>query len=306
MHVEIDTLETEIFEEKERIKQAFALARDSKPAYGGFYPFLECVFLMQAEIKQTLKLELPSISIQEVGMRWESGFPILHRWDFPVDTDAAEIFLSNLEHCIPTDNFQMMNAYRALLKGISNNVARKDEVWASFLHHEYEPWDEWMESEAVDQPALIFLARSCVRPSIEWTASRLLKQFPEPRKWLRGYCPVCGSMPAVLFLKGEGERRAFCSWCGAVWGLHRIQCPQCDNRDHEQLGYFFAEAEPFYRVQYCKACKTYFKLIDVRESAYPPFLPLEEWTTMHLDLLAQRAGWKLPASPSSVVYGQDG
>jgi hypothetical protein len=34
-----------------------------------------------------------------------------------------------------------------------------------------------------------------------------------------------------------------------------------------------------------------------------PYFPLEEWTTLHLDLIAQRAGWKQPPSPSPKVYG---
>ena len=43
-------------------------------------------------------------------------------------------------------------------------------------------------------------------------------------------------------------------------------------------------------------------MIDARERLDFPYLPLEEWTTLHLDLLAQKDGWKLPASPSPAVY----
>jgi hypothetical protein len=31
-------------------------------------------------------------------------------------------------------------------------------------------------------------------------------------------------------------------------------------------------------------------------------LPLEEWTTLHLDMLAQEDGWKLAASPAPALY----
>jgi FdhE protein len=32
-------------------------------------------------------------------------------------------------------------------------------------------------------------------------------------------------------------------------------------------------------------------------------LPLEEWTTLHLDFLAQREGWQQPPSPAPTLYG---
>jgi formate dehydrogenase maturation protein FdhE len=64
------------------------------------------------------------------------------------------------------------------------------------------------------------------------------------------------------------------------------------------------EEEADYRIQYCRICKTYFKLVDTRERLNPTYFPLEEWTSVHLDLLAQSAGWKQPPSPSPAVYGE--
>ena len=47
----------------------------------------------------------------------------------------------------------------------------------------------------------------------------------------------------------------------------------------------------------------YFKLIDPREHLDRPYLPFEEWTTLHLDMLAQCEGWREAPSPSPQVYG---
>ncbi|MGA2400940.1 MAG: formate dehydrogenase accessory protein FdhE [Syntrophobacteraceae bacterium] len=91
-------------------------------------------------------------------------------------------------------------------------------------------------------------------------------------------------------------------WCATRWDLHRLQCPYCENRDHESLGYIGIEEEPRNRVVYCNICRFYFKQIDMRELAYAPYLPLEEWTTLHLDLLALKAGWGQPPSPAPAVY----
>lgn len=286
------------------IKQAFALAADDKPAYADLFPWLERLFLIQAETKRDLKLGPLGITSEAVDTRWSNGFPLLQRWEFPVDVAAAESVLHRVKSCIPQGNQQLFAACEALVEALVQHAGYESEFWASFLQPDLGSWEEWVAAEGLDFASIVFLARSCLRPAFEWAAEDLVKRFPVPDTWLAGYCPVCGSLPSLLLLEGEGERRAFCSWCGTLWGLHRLQCPHCDNRTHESLGYLYVETEPQYRIQYCEKCKHYFKQIDVRERLYPPFLPLEEWVTLHLDLMAHRAGWVQPPSPAPAVYGQ--
>jgi len=288
----------------ETIRVSIALARARKPAYGELYPLIEGLFLAQAEAGTALRLEPYQIPSELVQAKWLDGFPLLRRWDFPLDIQCAMGILQELERVIPKTNHSMSGAFEALSAALKAHPLQEKEIWSSFLQHEWEPWEEWIDTKEVDVASLLFLARSCIRPSIEWTAEDLLSRFPLPRTWLRGYCPVCGSLPALLVLEDQGERRGYCSWCGAEWHLHRLQCPTCDNRCHESLAYMYAEDEPRYRIQYCRLCKCYFKSIDTREDIDPPYLPLEEWTTLHLDLLAQKSGWKQPPSPSPVVYGE--
>lgn len=287
-----------------KIKDAFALARTNKPAYGELYPFLEALLVGQTRVGSELKLASVDLSEELVRAKWEEGVPLLQRWDFPLDTEAAARILALVEDHLPASNEPLRNAHRALKEGLARHSGQQTEFWQSFLHHDWEPWEEWVPMEGLDLASLLYLARSCLRPSLEWVARDLRRRFPLPGGWLKGYCPICGSLPSLLLLEGEGERRASCSWCGTRWGLHRLQCPYCDNRYHESLGYLFAEEEPQYRAQYCRLCKYYFKQIDLRERMEPPCLPLEEWTTLHLDLLAQQAGWQQPPSPAPAVYGE--
>jgi FdhE protein len=288
------------------IGTALTWARARKPAYGELYPLLEELFLIQARAREAIRLQPLELGSDLIETKWKEGFPLLRRWDFPVDIQCAEEIRLGLGKCIPESNRQLRGAFDALSGGLEIHREHEEEIWRSFLQHEWEPWEEWVETGEIDAASLIFLARSCLRPSIEWTARDLLRRFPLPRTWLRGYCPVCGSLPALLVLQDQGERQGYCSWCGTTWELHRLQCPYCDNRCHDSLGYMYAEDEPQYRVQYCRPCKSYFKLIDAREMLDPPYLPLEEWTTLHLDLLAQKSGWNSPPSPSPAVYGDGG
>ena len=293
--------------EEKKIKRAIELSRAAKPAYEELYPMLDALFSLQLRAKQSLNVRSVELPPALVKTEWEEGFPLLKRWDFPIDQDAAEAILTGIQAHLTIGNAAIKAACAALMAALAKLTQRdqRKEFWEGFLQHELEPWEEWVDTNGVEAPALLFLARSALRPSVEWTAEDLLKRFPLPKSWFKGYCPICGSLPSLLFLDGEGERQAYCSWCGTQWGLHRLQCPYCDNRNHESLGYLFTEAEPHYRIQYCKLCKMYFKLIDLKERTDPAYFPLEEWTTLHLDLMAQRVGWVQPSSPSPAVYGTE-
>lgn len=297
-------LKRELDTKKDTIIKAISSARSAKPAYGDLYPLLEKLFLTQLEVKEELSIEPVIITQEQVQLKWNEGFPLLKRWEFPVDVSAAEKILTSMEESIPAGNQQLLDAHLAVRQALSRDSQQKQAIWESFLQHELEPWEEWLDTTDKDLASIIFWARSGLRPSLEVTAENLLNMFPVPDSWLKGYCPVCGSLPSLLFLQGDGERRAYCSWCSSQWGLYRMQCPNCENRYHESLGYLYAETEPNYHVHYCRLCSTYFKQIDVREMVDPVYFPLEEWTTLHLDLLAQRAGWKQATSPSPIVYGE--
>jgi FdhE protein len=287
----------------ERIRQAMALASRESSPYLDWYPFLEALFLAQAAGKKTIQLDLPPLTAGLVQTKWQEGFPLLHRWDFPVDTAVAQSILNTVKDQVPAGNDLLVNARNVLASALAAHPGQHADIWRSFLHHEMEPWEEWIDTSICGVAPLLFWGRAGLRPSLEWVAARLLETFPLAAGWLQGYCPVCGSLPALLCLHHQGERRAYCSWCGTTWDLHRLQCPYCDNRLHDSLGYLYAEQEPQYRVQYCRLCKMYFKLIDLRELAHDPYFPLEEWITMHLDFLAQREGLQQPPSPAPAVYG---
>ncbi|ROR03515.1 formate dehydrogenase accessory protein FdhE [Desulfosoma caldarium] len=288
------------------MRKAVALARSSKPAYHELYDFLERVFAAQIQVKPRCRLSLNPMDGEAIKARWTAGLPLMRRWDFPVDLKAAHEVLEAVTRAVPEHNRELSGACSAIFKALAQNPSAKDAIWESFLHHDWNPWEEWLDTAGVDLPSLLYVARSCLRPSIERTAEERLQRACPDDHWKAGFCPVCGSLPSLISLEGEGQRRAHCSWCGTPWRLARFQCPVCDNRRHASLGYLYAEQEPGYRIDYCMECRHYFKTIDARERLWPLWIPLEEWTTLHLDLVAQREGWKTPPSPAPAVYETDG
>ena len=201
------------------LKAAFARARAKKPAYSEFYPFLEALCILQIQAGSSLELLPVELSSEAVQAKWEGGFPLLQRWEFPLDAKAATTILAHIEPHLPASNRELHKGHAALQQALARHPEHTAALWQSFLQHDWEPWDEWVPTEGLDLSALLYLARSCLRRSLERVAADLFGRFPLPDSWLKGYCPFCGSLPSLLLLQGDGERKAHCSWCGTQWGL---------------------------------------------------------------------------------------
>lgn len=143
---------------------------------------------------------------------------------------------------------------------------------------------------------LSFLLREALRPVLEFYRKKI-KDKIEGQVWEKGYCPFCGEKPLIAELRGEeGKRFLFCYFCGQEWSYPRVKCPFCENEEQEKLSYFSIEGEGGYRVDLCKKCKGYIKAVDFRKFKRESFPEVENLATLHLDLLAQREGYKIPFS----------
>ncbi|HET6984741.1 MAG TPA: formate dehydrogenase accessory protein FdhE [Myxococcaceae bacterium] len=130
-----------------------------------------------------------------------------------------------------------------------------------------------------------------------WTAlARYLRpvveafgQWRDEERWLRRYCPTCGSPPAMGQIAGVDPARhrlLSCGCCGTRWRYRRTQCPFCENDAHRVMG-LKVEGEPGLRLDHCEACGGYLKTYDGQGQEA---LLLADWTSLHLDLLAHRRG----------------
>ena len=114
-------------------------------------------------------------------------------------------------------------------------------------------------------------------------------------RWMRNYCPTCGSAPAMAQLVGmdQGRKRLLaCGRCGTRWLFKRTECPFCAN-DPQRLAVLSVEGEAGLRIDYCESCKGYLKTYagEGNES-----LLLSDWSSLHLDLLAHDRGLKRVAA----------
>jgi FdhE protein len=139
---------------------------------------------------------------------------------------------------------------------------------------------------------------------LAWTATaRFLRPmvnafdgWRDEERWLRRYCPTCGSMPAMAQLVGvdPGRRRLLsCGCCGTRWRYRRIGCPFCESADDHRLSALAIEGEKRLRIDYCRFCRAYLKTYD-GEGSETFFLA--DWTSLHLDVIARDRGLKRMAN----------
>lgn len=137
-----------------------------------------------------------------------------------------------------------------------------------------------------------------------WTAMSLylrplvdaFSSWREEEHWLCGYCPTCGSPPAMGQLIGfdPGRLRLLsCSCCSTRWRYRRIGCPFCENGDDHRLVALTIEGESNLRIDYCDSCRAYLKTYVGEGSER---LLLADWSSLHLDIIACDRGLKRVAN----------
>ena len=154
----------------------------------------------------------------------------------------------------------------------------------------------WLLNGGTDSPIEAGLARfvgwtalaHALAPAIE--AAGLAR---EDVRWPHGLCPTCAAQPvmAQLVSASDGRKRRLlvCGQCRTRWSHKRIGCPHCDNEDATTLAVLEVEGDPGLRLDVCEACKGYVKTVD---GSPEEELLLEDWPTLHLDVLATERGYQ--------------
>jgi len=233
------------------------------------------------------------IEMQEglVSLKRKQGFPLFAREALPLDLGASgdllAKFLEYLSALEREDKKGLEEAYQrsAARPGwaieLLRVVLKKDEEVLSKMAGEVD----------LESNTLYFLGLMSLRPALAALRQGLSYKM-DKKDWPYGYCPLCGSQPDISFFDRSGKRHLHCELCGEEWPHPRLTCPFCQNQDHEALGYFEAESEEGLRVDFCRKCLRYLKVVDKRAFEETAPMELEALATLHLDVLALEQGFK--------------
>jgi FdhE protein len=120
--------------------------------------------------------------------------------------------------------------------------------------------------------------------------------------WNRGYCPACGSWPALAEVVG-GHRTLRCSFCSGAWELNQYACVYCDERGEGFVTAAPNEERKDRRVEVCGACGGYLKTVDLPELSPFPLLSISDIETTDLDVAAMEHGYARPALRDFARHG---
>jgi FdhE protein len=275
----------------EKLKKRIQQLKKKRPGYKEILNFYQKIREEQEKVKPSLDIKPILFKKEWKDLLSREGFPLLERKDFPIDLETTIRLFRSLCHIGQEANPHMaeeakkieeiLNEKRIDLKELLDGGVNESKI------------EDITKELKMDKKIFSFLIQESMKPSIEAGVKQLVNEL-ETETWLKGFCPICGSLPYLSLLKEEtGKRYLLCSFCGYQWRIERLVCPFCGNKEQESLQYFHAEGEEGHRIDVCEKCHQYIKTIDLRKiEAIDPIL--EDLATLHLDILASQKGYKRP------------
>ncbi len=110
-------------------------------------------------------------------------------------------------------------------------------------------------------------------------------------RWDQGYCPACGSWPALaeFFF---GERLLRCAFCACTWRQSADQCCYCGERGERFATIVPDREQSGRRLELCRACGGFLKTLDVEQLTPFPVVAIEDLGSSDLDQAALHHGFK--------------
>jgi FdhE protein len=273
----------------ENLKKRIQQLKKKSPGYKEILSFYQRVKEEQEKAGSSLKIKPLSFKKEWKDLLKREGFPLLEKKDFPLDVKTSITLFHSLCEIGKGANPHMAAQVKKIEEAIEQKRIDLKKIFTEEIKTQ-----KVMDELGLDQKIFSFLLHESMKPSIETGVKRLHEEL-DAENWTKGYCPVCGALPYLALLKGEGGKRyLLCSYCGYEWRIDRLLCPFCGNKEQPSLNYFYAEGEETYRMDTCDQCHQYIKTIDARNIEIID-LVLEDLATLHLDILASQKGFKKPA-----------
>jgi len=269
---------------EKRLQRLERLAAD-KPALASVCRYYASLYRLFAEAEPFLDAAFDAAATQ----RQQQGFPLLRGELLQIDAGAAATFFARLLAVMAGHGEQGQDELARLQSALDDGRLDLPLLLRATLDRDRRPVTAAAEAVGVSPALLEYGLATALGAALERCRQAAA---PVCEDWDEGYCPFCGGLPAIAELRGEeGKKLLQCSLCGQQWAFRRLTCIHCGNTDHESLAYFTIEGEPGCRVDICRRCSGYLKVIDSRARGENLPLEVEDAATLQLDLLAAREGF---------------
>lgn len=277
---------------QEKIISRVQQGRNEHPEYKSFLDFWEKILLVQTSFypKIPIKKNIPEpLNL----LKLKEGFPLISWNSLPVEENLFKELFMALCQATRKSNKKFEQEIPRIEKWLADKGQSFSEWLRLFFLDEEDSFIQKAVNHELDADLLTFLFFSSLKPFLKARSEELAQQLAETKEeWNRGYCPVCGSRPLLSFLQEDGKKAGVCSACEGLWPLPRFFCPNCENTNQKTLSFFFIEGDQGLRIEVCERCSHYLKTVDLRKKVLEPIPVLEDLLTTHLDLWAQKKGYK--------------
>ena len=277
-------------QKSDSIHKAVSQIKRKSPAYGKMLEFYEPVFQLQEKAQSRVNVKPFEIKTDLVEAKRKGGFPLMTIGDFQVDTRSGKSLFLDICELARNIHPDLGPAGEILKQAVTENKFSYEELVKGIIREDDGIFQTIYTNLDVDPKAPAMFTYLSMVPSIRAISRMMAKFLEDPLESDHGFCPVCGSPPALASLTENGERRLHCGFCRHLWKIGRMLCPFCKNKDAEKLFYFYSDPEPHYRVYGCDECKQYVKTVDLGKLKRFFHPPLEQVATLHLDVLAGDKG----------------
>ena len=272
---------------KEKLLRLQELSKQ-RPQYSEIYSFYSglCTFL-QGNTASWLSC---TPELESWAARRQAGFPLLSRDALQIDTAQANRFIAALINCLLNLGQEGQAELKQIAEALATDNFPSEKLLIACLEKDRAPFAAAAEQLQTPAALLEYVCSTTLASGLQ----QWLDKVPPPQigGWQEGYCPICGAIPAMGELVGdEGQKKLHCSLCATSWDITRIKCSYCGIEKTDGLEYFTAAGEIGYRVDICRKCSCYLKVVDSRELGSGLPMDVEDINTMHLDLLAQKEGF---------------
>jgi FdhE protein len=275
----------------ENLKKRIQQLKKKRPGYKQILDFYQKVKEAQDQVKPSLRIDSIRPKKEWKELLAKEGFSLISKEDFPLDIEASDKLFQDLCQIEKEANPHMAEQMKKIKEAIDDKRMDLKKLLKKGVKRQR--IEQMADELGLDKKVFLFLVQSSIKPSVEAGMEQLRGEI-DPETWLKGYCPICGSLPSLSLFKEEvGKRYLLCSFCGYQWRIDRIFCPFCENKDQKSLHYFLAEGEEAYRIDLCEKCHQYIKTVDLRKMEESDLF-LEDLATPHLDFLATQKGYKRP------------
>jgi hypothetical protein len=111
--------------------------------------------------------------------------------------------------------------------------------------------------------------------------------------WNHGYCPACGSWPALAEVV-DAHRTLRCSFCATAWQRTTDACIYCEEAGEAFVTVAPEEGHADRRLELCSGCGSYLKTLAVPALSPFPLLAIADLATMDLDVAAMEQRFARP------------